>query len=354
MPYNLRLFFTIAAAGAVLVFGTWWGLKFKYIYLNPWPKDPKLASVFMRMTASDAKPFYACNFIKMNKLKGKMFNYWTEGGFIAYGQQPAPDTGRTPLRLFMDGRAQAAYEPKVYGVWSNIMFGGRIAYQLKQSARLRGQKLTAADYAKIGQWIDKQLKEHEVWAVLMPSNQFDTPFVRGLEHNPDWLVAFLNNKQKLFVDKATPQGEELLAGIDSGQTLYPDDFSKNLILAHNLLLPGKGKADHKRGLDFAIKAFKLNQSQAPMREIMSARRFRELIPEVGKFCKVYLDEFTENENRWAKQDGYHHRLIAAVWAANHLRRITEMQKKEKIAEHYAAKRRKYDKEIKWLVKTKKW
>ena len=68
MPYNLQLFFTSVGAVAVLAFGTWWGLKFKRIYLDPWPNDPKLNSVFMRMTASDVKPFYACNFIKENKL----------------------------------------------------------------------------------------------------------------------------------------------------------------------------------------------------------------------------------------------------------------------------------------------
>ena len=108
MPHILQLFFTVAGACAVISLGTWWGLKFKRIYLGPWPGDPKLTSVFMRMTESDAKPFYAGKFIKMNKLKGKMFNYWTEGGFIAWAQQPDSNTGKTPLQLFIDGRAQAA------------------------------------------------------------------------------------------------------------------------------------------------------------------------------------------------------------------------------------------------------
>ncbi len=52
-----------------------------------------------------------------------MFNYWTEGGFIAWGQTPDAD-GHTPLQLFMDGRAQAAYDYDAYGIWSEIMSGG--------------------------------------------------------------------------------------------------------------------------------------------------------------------------------------------------------------------------------------
>jgi len=209
MPYNLQVFFSLTAVAAVVFFGTWWGLKFKRVYLDEWPADPKLNSVFIRMTASHAKPFYAGKFIKDNRLEGKMLNYWTEGGFIAWAQEPDPDTGRTPLQLYMDGRAQAAYEPKVYQDWSNIMAGGPAV----QIAKIRRQKL---DYAKIGQWVGDQLKKRDVWAALMPLSDpkvYNGPFVKGIERNGDWQLAFFNNKQKLFVDRTTPQGKELLEGI---------------------------------------------------------------------------------------------------------------------------------------------
>ena len=38
-------------------------------------------------------------FIRDNKLKGKMFNYWTEGGFIAWGQDPDPNIRRFASEL---------------------------------------------------------------------------------------------------------------------------------------------------------------------------------------------------------------------------------------------------------------
>jgi len=58
LPEGLRMGILLTGVGAVFLFGMLWGLKFKRIYLDYWPADPKLTSVFMRMTASDAKPFY--------------------------------------------------------------------------------------------------------------------------------------------------------------------------------------------------------------------------------------------------------------------------------------------------------
>ncbi|MHC4186424.1 MAG: hypothetical protein ACYSR4_10935, partial [Planctomycetota bacterium] len=85
MPHGLQVFFILIAAVSVVGLGTHWTLKFKCVYLDPWPTDPKLTSVFMRMTASDAKPFYALDFIRENNLQGKMFGKprccysWTAG-----------------------------------------------------------------------------------------------------------------------------------------------------------------------------------------------------------------------------------------------------------------------------------
>ncbi len=350
IPYNLQVFFSLAAVAAVVFFGTWWGLKFKRVYLDEWPADPKLNSVFIRMTASHAKPFYAGKFIKDNRLEGKMLNYWTEGGFIAWAQEPDPDTGRTPLQLYMDGRAQAAYEPKVYQDWSNIMAGGPAV----QIAKIRRQKL---DYAKIGQWLGDQLKKRDVWVALMPLSDpkvYNGPFVKGIERNGDWQLAFFNNKQKLFVDRTTPQGKELLEGIFNGKTRYPDDFSRNLIIAHNMLFFGVGEDTKKRGLDFAIKAFESNPSQAPMREIIFASKFAELRPRINAFCKNYFDDFAKNKELYAKQDGYLHRIWAVLIATDYLQKVARMEKNAELVQFYEAKKQQFNEEQKPLRRTKRW
>ena len=279
-----------------------------------------------------------------------MLNYWTEGGFIAYGQQPDPNTGKTPLQLFMDGRAQAAYERKYYRVWMKIMSGGQTIY----NARVRKRKLTTADYAKVGQWIGEQLKKHNVWVVLMPAGQFDKPLVKGIEQNPNWHLVFFNNKQRLFVDGTTAQGQKLLKDIFNNKIIYPDDFSRNLIIAHNMLLFGKNNAIKKRGLDFAVEAFKLKPSPLPMQKILSAARFAELRPRVNNFCANYLDDFAKNEKRYLKQDGYRHRIVAALFASSYLKQIAERQKNAKLAKLYNDKNKGYGNMLKRFGKGKRW
>ncbi len=351
MPRNLQLFFTIIGAAAVVYFGSWWGLKFKRVYLDPWPGDPEFTSVFMRMTASDAKPFHAGEFIKMNKLKGKMFNYWTEGGFIGWAQEPDPNTGKTPLQLFMDGRAQAAYNRTTFDLWTRIMSGGPVV----RSAQLRRRRLTADNYKEIGEWIDEQLKDHNVWVVLMPANQLDKPFVKGLDYNPKWYPVFFNNKQKLLIDVTTPQGKELFDGIFNGKTLYPDDFSQNLAKARAWLLYTQGENVKQRGLDFAFEAFNINPSPVAMMEIiLVAARFEELKPRIEAFCKNYVDSFTKHKNDWAKKPGYRHRVEAARLACVYLHKLARAQNNVKLVNFYSAQIEKCVDERTELFKNARW
>ena len=367
MPYNLQLFFILAGAMAVLFFGTWWGLKFKHIYLDCWPRDPKLTSIFMRMTDSGQKPFYACKFIRDNKLKGKMLNYWTEGGFIAWGQEPDPNTGRTPLQLFMDGRAQAAYNREAFDEWSAIMAGGELTAQIVARVEARRQNVTSDDYVKIGQWMDEQLRERNVWVVLMPQAEYRIPppeeyyqkksyhAIQGLEYNPNWPVVFFNDKQKLFVDIRTPEGKELYEGIFNGKTLYPDDYHRNLICAHSWLFYRPGIAEKKRGFDFAVQAFKLEPSPAPIREIiLVASRFDETKPDVDEFCENYVREFTESGANWAKQDGYRDRVEAARLACFYLGDVARTQEDTKLANFYAAQERECLDELLRMAQSKRW
>jgi len=305
------------------------------------------------MTASDAKPFDACQFIRDNKLKGKMFNYWTEGGFIAWGEVPDPN-GKTPLQLFMDGRAQAAYEPQVYDMWSNIMSGGPITGQIVANASARGINLTAADYVKIGKWMNEQLKQYNVWVVLMPAAEFNGYSIKGLEGNPDWRLVFYDNKQKLYVDITTPQGRELFEGIKNDKTIYPDEFTKNLIKAHNSLVSPEGQVDPKMVFDFAVKAFEISPSQAPLQELIALSSYGDIGLQVYKVCKSYFEDFAKNKNIYAQKDGYYQRMVAALIICDYLRQIAANQKDQTFAESYNAKMKEYNNEINRLMNTKRW
>jgi hypothetical protein len=346
----LQASFLTVGTAVILFLGIFWGLKFKRIYLDPWPNDARLNSIFMRMTASDVKPFYACSFIRDNKLKGNMFNYWTEGGFIAWGQVPDVNTGRTPLQLFMDGRAQAAYEPNAYRVWANIMAGGPVAYDAAE----RRRPLRVDDYIKIGQWIADVLKSRNVWVALMPLEQFNSTFVKGLEYNPNWPVVYMDTNQKLFVDVTTPRGKELFEGIFSGKTIYPTQFSEDLIKAHNMMLFGKGTAEQKLGFDYAVKSFKACPSQVALQKVLLAASVPELMQTVNEFCTNYVDDFAKNKDLYAREDGYFQRIWVAYIACNYLQEVAKRQKDIKLAAFYTAEKQKYSNEQAKLSQGKRW
>ncbi len=372
MPLYLQRLVAIAGAATVLFFGTWWGLKFKRVYLDPWPSDPKFSSVFMRMTASDAKPFYAVKFIKDNKLQGNMLNYWTEGGFIAWGQEPDPNTGRTPLQLFMDGRAQAAYDRKAFDVWTYIMAGGllgSVGYDIMQAAQLRAattgqtieQVLAPDDYTKIAQCMSQELQDRNVWVVLMPAAVYRDPdqsssfhAFKALENDPNWRLVFFDDKQKLYVDIRTPRGKELFEGVFNGKTIYPDDYHRNLILAHNWLLYRPQPGEMRKGLDAAISVFNLNPSPTPMLELLTFGNFREVSSEVDKVCKAYFDQFKENHGAWAKEDGYRLRVEAARLASIHLKQVAQRHRNTKLVSLYASTESQYLDQLGRISESGRW
>ena len=347
MPKELQWTFIFAGILAVLVFGTWWGLKFKTVYLDPWPTDTKLNSMFMRMSASDAKPFAACKFIKDNKLEGKMFNYWTEGGFVAWGQEPDPNTGKTPLQLFIDGRAQAAYQPASYNLWLQIMSAGPIV----QNLRARGKALTSADYVKVGQWLSEQLRKQNVWIALMPASEFETAFVDGLEHNPEWSIVFLSDRDKMFIDNTTPQGQKLLDDVFNEKAIYPNEYYKDIMTAHNMLLFGKGDNTKAIGLDSAMRAFESIPSQIALQKIIYASQFSELRPKVTEFCKIYFDDFSEHKKEYVKKDGYHLKIVAALITGEYLQRMATQQTDREL---YANSLEQYRRERERMLETKRW
>ncbi len=314
IPRQCRWFLSGAGALVLIVFGVWCGLKFREVYLNSWPMDSKLTSVFMRMTASHVKPFYAMKFIDENHLSGKMFNYWTEGGFIAYGQHPDPNTGKTPLQLYMDGRAQAAYDQAAFSRWQELMAGTSAGNQIVRGAEARGRRLTSQQYLTIGNLLTEELRKDNVWIVLMPQNvRGEEIILTSLEVHPDWAVVFYNDKQKILVDIKSPQGAALFSGMGDGTTKYPDEFSKRLTIAHNLLSRRPIQESlQKVGLENAIAAMQLNPSQEAMIEVLSARE--TFGPVVFSYCKQYVDDFSTNKHQYEKEDGYLKRITTAIQA----------------------------------------
>lgn len=365
MPQYIEKGLIVFGSVAVLYFGTWWGLKFKTVYLDPWPNDTVFTSVFMRMTASDAKPFYAMKFIKDNKLHGKMFNYWTEGGFIAWGQEPDPNTGFTPLQLFMDGRAQAAYDRAAFDEWSTILAGGYDTHRILEAAKARKESIKASDLVPIGEFMDEQLKSRDVWCMLMPSSIFNDPdpssyyTFKALEIHPSWRAVFINDKQKLLVNISTEQGRKLYDGIlaKDGGTKYPDEYHKNLNRAHKLLdiLYGQDITEKQQGMAYAQKAFELNPTPAAMMEVIAeAAQYTYLRPEVEKFCKEYVESFKTKFKEWKKIDGYRLKVESARLANYYLGQLASSRNDTDSKNTYDEQRKFCISELQRIGMEKRW
>jgi hypothetical protein len=306
----------VCAFVAVLGFGGWWGYEFKKIYLDPWPNDAKHASMFMRMTASNVKPFGACDFIRENKLSGNMFNYWTEGGFIAWGQDPDPITGKTPLQLFMDGRAQAAYDVHTYDEWGTILGGGEPAMRVYRERR----QPTPADFQAIGDWIDKTLVKYGVWVVLMPSVEFNDPqkyFTEALDRNDNWRTVYYDGTQKLLVRTADARGMKLFTDVLSGDARFPDEVSSDMSTA-NWLVRLEDSAAVKEGANRAIRAFNASPSQEALIISLIAYRRPEVQPAVDQMCRDWVQRFAKEKAQFQEVDGYRAKLTAALACSDHL------------------------------------
>jgi hypothetical protein len=306
----------LAAYGLIaLGFGTFWGLEYKKVYLDPWPDDSVYHSVFMRMTASNVKPIDVCKFINDNQMTGRMFNYWTEGGAIAFGQKPDPKTGEIPLKLFMDGRAQAAYNHDKYVLWQYVYYG--LGCPAIQKARQTGKELTEADYREAGGWFDNQLQSYQVWVVLVPGKEANSEFIRALRLSGSWKTAYSDPYQLMLVDIRTERGRQLIDNILSDKAVFPNAVSRDMTLCR--LIPEQYSPALVDKLEqAAVEAFHVRPAPATFDGLVNIGEWLKQSAMVVQETESYLADFERNIDQYRRQNGYSERLYAAWRAANYL------------------------------------
>ncbi len=333
--------------GIILVFlgfGVFWTMKYKRVYLDPWPTDDRYNSVFMRMTASHLKPFGVCEFINDNQISGQVFNYWTEGGAVAFGQQPDPKTGQIPLKLFMDGRAQAAYDHDTFRLWQTIHSGGPHA----RKAMMKGGEISPEQMKKAGEWIDDQLKNHDVWVALMPKSQENSTFMRALRSTANWKTAYIDNTQHLLVNIETPKGKELINKILTDEAVFPDAYSKN-ITTSTAIFENNCRQRFKDLYPLTKAAFEERQDPTSVLAMTRLKSLPALRTSIITDLQAGLDDFVQRQNAYRKQDGYFLRLASAEISA---RFLLQFYPKEK--DQFAKLSKTLRNEIKSLSKDHIW
>ena len=329
MPESVRKGIIGIGCFVLLGFGSVWGAKYHKIYLAPWPIDSsaeynpeKRDSVFMRMTASNVKPFDVCQFIRDNNLKGNMFNYWTEGGALAFGQTPDLETGKTPLQLFMDGRAQAAYNHDKFLLWQFYYAGGDNTIP----ARIGNRFATNKEKREIGNWLDEKMKNAKIWVFVLPNSQFVKPsdprlvnyFPLVLPNRSNWKLAYVDDYQQLFVDVDDPRGLELVNSILNGKAVFPNEYIEKITTAR-LYLQYPTNKRLAQGYDVAKEALEMNLSQMSMATFTHyATNLRPAKAEAVDFIKELVSQITLEADSNERISGEAKHLVAGIIGSNFL------------------------------------
>ena len=369
LPAVFTRWVIIGAALVTLGLGGFWGAKFKRIYLDPWPNDNIRDSVFMRMTASNVKPFDVTQFMRDNELNGNMFNYWTEGGALAFGQKPDPETGRTPLQLFMDGRAQAAYSHEDFQRWRYLYAGGAVKTKdgrIIPNDERRANRLIkngSNDMKLIGEYLNTEMKKRDIWVFVLPTSQFRPAtdkrfyykvnyFPLALSAHPEWVLVYMDGHQQMYVNQTMKKGKKLLNKVLNKKAKFPTEYSEYLTLSRLYMRMGGAKS--LEGFKLGKKAFEIDQTQAAMIQIsFEAGRYPHLSRQSVKYITDYIDDFIKNKEAKSKEGGYAKKLEAAYIGANYLSRLYE-KKDAKKSKEYLQLTANFTEERKQIARDYKW
>ncbi|MHC4926796.1 MAG: hypothetical protein ACYTER_05615 [Planctomycetota bacterium] len=325
LPPAVQQFIRIGIVAVVLVLSVVWGGTYKRIYVDPWPLDHRYNSVFMRMTASYLKPTDACQFIRDNNISGKMFNYWTEGGAVAFGQTPDPETGHVPLKLFMDGRAQAAYNHDKFKMWQSMFAGGPII----QTARQNEEKLTGEIYKQAGDWITDKLGD-DVWITMMPKTQAKSVFMRALKKTGRWKTVYLDDYQHIMVNARSEKGQALINRVLAREAKFPNIYARNMTTCM-AIIENKDVEQYKDLYALLNKAFNDFPSPSVISALLNIQKSVQNKTAIQKDVQSYLDDFIKNRDAYRKEDGYFQRLTSARIAAQAIKESLPAKKA-----HYAS------------------
>lgn len=165
-----------------------------YQYEDVIHKKATPQSIFRHMVGINAQPVAAMQFFNRYQFQGVVYNEWTHGGFVSFHQTPVPETGAPPCKVFMDGRAQAAYTLNHYKRWS----------------QLRSDQ-SSSDSAK--SFSDTLRKENINMAILDIAER-DGPVTKGkpaydkLVASGDWLSLFNDSRYAVLAAVGDKQNRE--------------------------------------------------------------------------------------------------------------------------------------------------
>ncbi len=193
-------------------------------------KDEK--PLFYKMVAYSQTCEKAMTFVNANNISGVVFGEWTNGGYIPFAQKL--NDGKPPLKVFIDGRAQAAYDIRHYKIYHEInrhikgLPKKKSAYlnhynnkKLPQNQKTGIIKQIKAIDRQIKQYMPRLLK-HGISAVLL---RLDPAILNGFALSDDWVIVYADHKNMLFLNSLVPLNKPVI-NKNFDNLKFPDKDSK--------------------------------------------------------------------------------------------------------------------------------
>jgi hypothetical protein len=305
-----------AAGLALLTFTAWlsaWALQ-------PWPLDDRRTSVADRLLQTYDRPWDACAFLRANGWRGNLWNFWEEGGFLSWCQDPDPATGRTPLQVWIDPRAQVAFPAAVSREYGLFMSGGPSG----AAALAAGGSLTPRAGQQGMVWLERRLRELGTAVAHVPEQWSQTFPGLALATLPAWRAVYADERHTIIVDTRTADGRAWAAAADGGALTYPDPAAALLAQALNAAR-GRGSDGGRRAVELARQAYAERPSARAVAVAVAAARSPAVAAAAEAFCDEVAAELLAARARWSAADGYSLQLAAARTALEFLAQRAELR-----------------------------
>jgi hypothetical protein len=281
--------------------------------LGPSPYDDRRVSVGDRMLQTVGQPWDACRFVRLNRLHGRMWNFWETGGFWGWCQDQDPASGKIAMQTTIDGRAQAAFDIDAALWYNQLLVGGPAALQAEREHRL----LTEGELAAVAPWTAAELSAHGIWLAHLTQSRADEPLSRSLLALPSWQVVYADAHHLLLADTSTASGRALSEAVDAGTASFPDDASRLLTLAYRALRSRRADKNDL-ALSLARQAYAARPSQRAVEVAILSASESSTTGEVASFCEGIASALARDHRAVAASNGGYERLAAGVTALGFL------------------------------------
>ncbi|MBH05950.1 MAG: hypothetical protein CMJ20_06480 [Phycisphaeraceae bacterium] len=178
-------------------------------------------SVFERKVSITNQPIEAIQFLASNDLHGTVLTEWVAGGYTVFHQTPDPKTGRPRCQVFIDGRAQAAYETDHYRRWGQLWAIANNSQALIKT-------------------LNRSLSQLNVNLVMLKYRK-SPRFCEKLLASPNWLPVFISNYM-VFARLDAPENH-ILFDTPGHKLVYTDQSTRQISQAfQNLFSPDTEKS----------------------------------------------------------------------------------------------------------------